>query len=86
MNSGLSRSDRTDEMESTSGKFRIAVTDPGSPINFPEEDFWPRPFRILGEQRGVRTWDDVSKSKNSAEFDVEFGIEYPPASLESPHA
>jgi hypothetical protein len=40
---------------------------------------------MLREHGRVRAWDDVSKSKNSAVFDVEFEIENPLASLESPH-
>jgi len=51
-----------------------------------EKPIFGVPVFRSGEQRGVRAWDDVSKSKHSFEFDVEFGIEYPPASLESPHA
>jgi hypothetical protein len=51
------------------------------PSRLPES---PR-FRELGNSRRIRTWNDVSKSKNSTEFNVEFRIEYPPTSRECPH-
>ena len=40
---------------------------------------------MLPQNGRVRAWDDASESKHSTEFDVEFGIECPPASLEIPH-
>src|SRR5271166_5358257 len=35
------------------------------------------PIRILGEQRGVRAWDDVSESRHSVAFEIGFRKLYP---------